>query len=237
MARGAPPGPGRARRRGRRAARSTSRSWTRRWTTSPRASPTRSARSRACSAAATPGRSPAIPRSRGCREHPMPVLSAAGERHRRPARRRLRRRARCSTRSPRRLAAASSSTRTAPRAAPARACSIRRAWVGEPPAPRDRAAARHVPQLRAGRRDRALGRGRDWPRRPTRRRSPTRLVDAADTAGVDALNIRVHVPGVTPADRPRPDRAHRRRRRAGRWARVDRAIFRRARSHGRANTR
>jgi alkanesulfonate monooxygenase SsuD/methylene tetrahydromethanopterin reductase-like flavin-dependent oxidoreductase (luciferase family) len=132
------------------------------------------------------------------REHPIPVLSAAS-----------------SLTAARRAAAAdvglvfdSLSTRERCRelvdayraAGGARACVlIRRAWIGEPP-------AREIAQQLDNYRGYApAGATRHWgadelAADPDAQTVAARLVEAVRTTGVDALNIRVHVPGVTPTD-------------------------------------
>ena len=76
---------------------------------------------------------------------------------------------------------------------------IRRAWIGDPP-------AREISQQLDNYRGYApAGVTRHWgaDELAADRDAQTvaaRLVDAVRTAGVDALNIRVHVPGVTPAN-------------------------------------
>ena len=103
--------------------RPTSRSWARRWTTSRRASRRRWSSSRRVLGGGEAGR--ARRRSRRSRAAATIRYRCSARPAARPRRAAPPRSAPgwCSTRSPRRLVAASSSTRTAPRAGPARACS------------------------------------------------------------------------------------------------------------------
>jgi alkanesulfonate monooxygenase SsuD/methylene tetrahydromethanopterin reductase-like flavin-dependent oxidoreductase (luciferase family) len=76
---------------------------------------------------------------------------------------------------------------------------IRRAWVGEPP------ARQTAQQLDTYRSYAPPGAAANWGTDEMAAATDAsevaeRLVDAAATAGTDALNLRVHVPGVTPAD-------------------------------------
>ena len=75
---------------------------------------------------------------------------------------------------------------------------VRRAWVGEPPRHdfdgqldvyRD-----YTPEGGAG----AVGRAARWSTRPDRPTSPTGSSTRCERSGCDALNLRVHVPGVGP---------------------------------------
>ena len=154
--------------------------------------------------------SPTIRRSRRCGDHPVPVLSAAMgfTAVRRAAR--ARGAACCSTRCRRRNGAASSSTPTATPAAAAPCVLIRRAWVGEPPRDARRRPGRRVPQLLVEVARWSTGGATSWSthRRPTT--SSAGLLDALERAGADALNLRVHVPGVSPDGSTRADRRPRR---------------------------
>ena len=143
-------------------------------------------------------RSRATPRSHGCRDHPIPVLSAAG-----------------SATAARRAAAVGAGLVFDSLSTPARCRElvdayraaggtgpcvlIRRAWIGEPPT---QLTAQQVDTYRsyapAARRRTGAPTSSSPPPTPARSRpcSPTRRA----TAGADALNLRVHVAGVTPAD-------------------------------------
>jgi alkanesulfonate monooxygenase SsuD/methylene tetrahydromethanopterin reductase-like flavin-dependent oxidoreductase (luciferase family) len=75
---------------------------------------------------------------------------------------------------------------------------IRRAWVGEPP------ALQTAQQLDTYRSYAPSGAAANWGADEMAASTDegevaARLIDAAATAGVDALNLRVHVPGVPPA--------------------------------------
>jgi len=76
---------------------------------------------------------------------------------------------------------------------------VRRAWIGEPPA---RETARQLDTYRGYAPTGASARwGADELASASDGRDvAAQLAQAARTAGVDALNIRVHVPGVSPAD-------------------------------------
>ena len=76
---------------------------------------------------------------------------------------------------------------------------VRRAWVGEPPAPE---TARQVDTYRSYAPE---GAAANWgademAAAPDPSEVAERLVAAAQAAGTNALNLRVHVPGVAPAD-------------------------------------
>jgi alkanesulfonate monooxygenase SsuD/methylene tetrahydromethanopterin reductase-like flavin-dependent oxidoreductase (luciferase family) len=76
---------------------------------------------------------------------------------------------------------------------------VRRAWVGDPPA---QETAQQVDTYRSYA---PAGAAAHWGAdemvaAPDAAEVAERLVDAARVAGTDALNLRVHVPGVTPAD-------------------------------------
>jgi len=138
---------------------------------------------------------PAVAR---CRDHPVPVLSAAG-----------------STTAARRAAAAGVGLVFDSLSVPARCRElvdayraaggpgpcvlVRRAWIGEPP------AQLHTGQVDAYRSYAPAGAAASWgpnelATAPEAGKVAALLVDAARAAGADALNIRVHVAGVTPAD-------------------------------------
>jgi alkanesulfonate monooxygenase SsuD/methylene tetrahydromethanopterin reductase-like flavin-dependent oxidoreductase (luciferase family) len=75
---------------------------------------------------------------------------------------------------------------------------IRRAWIGEPP------AQQSAQQLDTYRSYAPTGATANWGTNEMIASEDAaevvdRLIDAASKAGVDALNLRVHVPGVTPA--------------------------------------
>jgi hypothetical protein len=76
---------------------------------------------------------------------------------------------------------------------------VRRAWVGDPP------AQQTAEQIDTYRGYAPSGAASHWgtdemAAAPDAAEVAARLVDAAHTAGADALNLRVHVPGVSPAD-------------------------------------
>jgi hypothetical protein len=76
---------------------------------------------------------------------------------------------------------------------------VRRAWVGEPP------AQETAQQVETYRSYAPPGASANWGTDELAAATDAtevadRLTDAAATAGTDALNLRVHVPGVTPAD-------------------------------------
>ena len=76
---------------------------------------------------------------------------------------------------------------------------IRRAWIGEPP------TQQTARQLDTYRSYAPRGAASHWgaaemAAAPDATEVAARLVDAATIAGADALNLRVHVPGVTPLD-------------------------------------
>jgi len=76
---------------------------------------------------------------------------------------------------------------------------IRRAWVGEPPrAQADEQLARYRSYAPPG--ATAHWGVAEMATAPDGAEVAARLVDAARVAGTDALNLRVHVPGVAPAD-------------------------------------
>jgi len=131
-------------------------------------------------------------------EHPIPVLSAAGSVT-------AARRAAAngvglvfdSLTTPERCRELVDAYRAAGGAAPC--VLIRRAWVGEPP------ARQTAQQLDTYRSYAPSGAAANWGTDEMAASEhpeavAERLVAAATTAGVDALNLRVHVPGVAPAD-------------------------------------
>jgi len=138
---------------------------------------------------------PAVAR---CRDHPVPVLSAAG-----------------SITAARRAAAAGVGLVFDSLSTPARCRElvdvyraaggpgpcvlVRRAWIGEPP------AQLRTDQVDTYRSYAPAGAAATWgpnelATAPEANKVAALLVDAARAAGADALNIRVHVAGVTPAD-------------------------------------
>jgi len=138
---------------------------------------------------------PAIAR---CREHPVPVLSAAAS----PT---AARRAAAtgvglmfdSLTTPVRCRELVDAYRDAGGAGPC--VLIRRAWIGEPPTQQTER------QLDTYRSYAPRGAASHWgaaemAAAPDATEVAARLVDAATTAGADALNLRVHVPGVTPLE-------------------------------------
>lgn len=133
-----------------------------------------------------------------CLHHPIPVLSAAG-----------------SATAARRAAAVGAGLVFDSLSTPARCRAlvdtyraaggtsscvlIRRAWLGEPP------ARRTAQQLDTYRGYAPPGAAANWgsdelAAAPDAGGVISRLLDAVRAAGADALNLRVHVPGVTPAD-------------------------------------
>jgi alkanesulfonate monooxygenase SsuD/methylene tetrahydromethanopterin reductase-like flavin-dependent oxidoreductase (luciferase family) len=136
------------------------------------------------------------PAIRACREHPVPVLSAA------MGFTAVRRAARLgagllfdSLSTPERCRELTDAYREAGGRAPC--VMIRRAWVGEPPRERlddqidvYRSYSPTSAQQHWG--------GDELVDAPTPEQVVAGLVDALDRAGADALNLRVHVPGVSP---------------------------------------
>ena len=189
-----------------------------------RVSPTGSRSWPGCSTAPTRGSSPTIRRSRACRRAADPGAERGDGLHRGAPRRAPRRGhpLRLARRRP--SGAASSSTRTARRAARGPCVLIRRAWVGEPPRRAARRPGRRVPQLLQRTRPSSTGSGDEMRRRADAGARGRRAGRRPCTApGPTRCNLRVHVPGRHPAagaraDRPagrrgaaRPARASRRR--------------------------
>ena len=136
------------------------------------------------------------PAIKACAEHPVPVVSAA------MSRAAVRRAARHgvgilfdSLSTPERCRKLSDAYRAAGGAGPR--ILIRRAWVGEPPR---EGLARQLDVYRsyAPPASQANWEGEQLVTSASAREVANGLADAAHRAGADAVNIRIHVPGVTP---------------------------------------
>ncbi len=161
---------------------------TRRWSSSP-----------ACSVAATRARSPATPPIARCRDASDTGAERGRQRDRGAPGRRQSAPGWCSTRShtPARCRELVDVYRAAGGTGPC--VLVRRAWIGEPP------TQLTTQQVDTYRSYAPAGAAANWGADELiaahdAAEVAVRLADAARAAGVDALNLRVHVPGVTPAD-------------------------------------